>query len=1012
MPTVSNTLYPPIVSTYMPAFPYNENAVIYFSISTFNKPTDIEYVHVSLVDQRTNENAFYINGQPAPIMVYKMWSTNKEQNLLSTSDGLYKIEISKEQLKENFFNTNQYYKVQLRFDTGEGAKAHGAEDFLWSEGETGGDGYVNNINRYLIEGEPYFSEWSTVCLIRPILIPQIELNGNFSSLTENIGEDSGDIVATFEPGDLWVVGKVVFEKSSSETDETPREDSEALEKYTISIVDKNENVLVKSKTIYPLTSNLSLNEINTTLSTMGLLKLENTKLYIKIDAVTTNGYTIREKYSEFILGGWENSVNFSNTKISHDKENGRIKIKTEIASSGTEGAISEGKIIIRRTDDLSNFEKWDLIRVVKVKNLSQTSEAGKYELEIEDNTVGSMNWYKYYFQYANEKNVLSKPHITNKIYVDFEYAIFSRGKTQLSVKYDFNISSYKPVVSRAKIDTLGGKYPKFAENAVLGYKQFSISGKIAAQEDEYELFISKNADMEKTPYSYEDYEKSFASETYDDYYKKVPVNDDALHGEGVKQHEYPQSVCYEKDPWLEHHDWLWERKFREAAIAWLNDGEPKLMRTLTEGNVCVMLMDVNLTPEKTLYRRIYDFTATAYEVGNGYDLETLDALGIYEVKDETEINYEDLLAGKVDEPGERYSYIGNKTNFSIKNEEWYTGTTLDIVKYLYDLDTVNSSSWMENRVGNFLKNTFYITDVKIQFLNPPHVFRETSNGIELFNPSSLELEEGQKEPPLLYGYQIKAKVKDSNKDAIIFVNSNGYYQFPDGVEISSLTLPQMNHGTNPDIIDINYQIAGNRKVSGNKISAGTFRVKTLVAQERRTFDCDTSIKDYINDKHYFSKHNADNGTISYIQKLSSWAGVSVEANPYTVMEIIYDDDFKTKVEIEIGQSGYFNMFDKDVNLFDIKFLGRRIYPINSDSDSYDYDSDELIREHEAYVGTREIERNEHLHALNETRNSEGELISEGKIAWNGKIYPYVDGIAKIPVDAIINYTGTIDRQYF
>ena len=51
---------------------------------------------------------------------------------------------------------------------------------------------------------------------------------------------------------------------------------------------------------------------------------------------------------------------------------------------------------------------------------------------------------------------------------------------------------------------------------------------------------------------------------------------------------------------------------------------------MPEGNVAVILMDVNLTPLNGS-RQLYNFSATLYEVGNGYDLDSLDSLGIIDI---------------------------------------------------------------------------------------------------------------------------------------------------------------------------------------------------------------------------------------------------------------------------------------------------------------------------------------------------------------------------------------------
>ena len=63
-----------------------------------------------------------------------------------------------------------------------------------------------------------------------------------------------------------------------------------------------------------------------------------------------------------------------------------------------------------------------------------------------------------------------------------------------------------------------------------------------------------------------------------------------------------------------------ERMFREAVLAWLTNGEPKYFRSPTEGNHIVRIMNVSLTPNDTLGRLIYSFSATGYEIDdNTYD---------------------------------------------------------------------------------------------------------------------------------------------------------------------------------------------------------------------------------------------------------------------------------------------------------------------------------------------------------------------------------------------------------
>jgi hypothetical protein len=49
---------------------------------------------------------------------------------------------------------------------------------------------------------------------------------------------------------------------------------------------------------------------------------------------------------------------------------------------------------------------------------------------------------------------------------------------------------------------------------------------------------------------------------------------------------------------------------------------------MPEGNIAVILTDINLTPNEQLGRRLYNFNATMYEIGDGYSLKELDSLGI------------------------------------------------------------------------------------------------------------------------------------------------------------------------------------------------------------------------------------------------------------------------------------------------------------------------------------------------------------------------------------------------
>lgn len=65
-----------------------------------------------------------------------------------------------------------------------------------------------------------------------------------------------------------------------------------------------------------------------------------------------------------------------------------------------------------------------------------------------------------------------------------------------------------------------------------------------------------------------------------------------------------------------------ERKYREKVMEWLSNGEPKLFRSETEGNMIVMLSGVSFAPYDKSGRMVYTMSATVTEIAeyNGDNL--------------------------------------------------------------------------------------------------------------------------------------------------------------------------------------------------------------------------------------------------------------------------------------------------------------------------------------------------------------------------------------------------------
>jgi hypothetical protein len=119
MATVLNTIYPPQVETFMPSFRYDQSATIWFDISSYNSDmiSDIKFIHVSMVNQRNNQNVF--SGLSGTNTVYPQYYpvTFNRNTMYDSSKKLYRITIPPQVLKTSpYYNIGQYYKVQLRFD--------------------------------------------------------------------------------------------------------------------------------------------------------------------------------------------------------------------------------------------------------------------------------------------------------------------------------------------------------------------------------------------------------------------------------------------------------------------------------------------------------------------------------------------------------------------------------------------------------------------------------------------------------------------------------------------------------------------------------------------------------------------------------------------------------------------------------------------------------------------------------------------------------------------------------
>lgn len=905
--TLASALYPPsFVSTFAPAFVSTSSPKIYFSLSSFNTASDIRRVHVSVVNQSTNENALT---DATGIYI-------SEGLQYDTEVGMYYVTVPVDHIRNGASSTgwthNQFYKLQLRFDS------------------YTGDGVINNSD-YFLSHLAYFSEWSEIQLLRPILQPK--------ALLRTFDTSDGAATPAFNLGIVPISGKLYF-GDSNYSDET-----ETLQSYYFEVLQRKENdVVLKSDVVYT-GGNVDPNTISYNLDLTGLDITTTTEFVLKLHLTTSNNYQATQSY-DFDIADYLTDDTWDPTiEVSLDNDNGIVTVHVKNVNTVF------GTVYIRRSSSLSHFKEWE--------SVLEQDIGGTVDLTVRDNTVGSGVWYRYYTQLENTAGAVTKLTSSDIVFPDFYTAIISRGDKQIGILFDYQISSYKPVVNLQKMDTIGGRYPKFAQNAAMNYTQFSITGLISSQEDENHLFMN---------------EEDYFGDTYQNY---------TLYNENNRVNE--------------NNNYLWEREFRKELVKWLNDGEPKLYRSKTEGLMAVMLTDINLTPNKTLSRRLYDFSATVYEIQDGNSLATLDSLGIYDVKYKDE-EKQGAGSGGGDTPSTPDYVEVNKPG------QIYSETVSQMVSGRTDVVANTIMTRLRQKYGGVQsrKNPSegYLKGVKIWFESKPHMFLQTATGLQLVTDVSKYTEDEKRNIQLGYTFEINNQGTAPSDSLVFFVGGAGYYQIPDSVNVTSLFFPQTD-----DVVTVEYVLDYKERNAANSVVSSVSVSKTLVGQEVGTFPAGDYLGEQIRSKYSFVS------TGNYYQKMQWWKGICLDVDPFAMVEVQYqgDTDYNT---YEIGDTGVLHML-RDAVVQDMRFIGRRMKVVDISRQNF-LQNWECVLDTSNYTGIRPSE------IPNPKPNTVYDIDGKKYIYYvNGQWYSTeamknVENtmLAAVPIEGSVTYYGDVVRNSY
>lgn len=189
----------------------------------------------------------------------------------------------------------------------------------------------------------------------------------------------------------------------------------------------------------------------------------------------------------------------------------------------------------------------------------------------------------YWYGVSNNMNTAANNAKNSQaVIVDFEDIFLNDLEHSLRIRFNPTINSFKTIVQEQKIETIGNQFPFFFRNGTISYKELPLGGLICTEMDEWFMREGDLGSVETRPHT--------------------PAPD--------FQTNTSRDIYYD------------ERKFKLQVEAWLNNGQPKVFRSPTEGCYIIRLMNVSLSPEQALSRKLHSFQATGYEIAE-YNTQNL-----------------------------------------------------------------------------------------------------------------------------------------------------------------------------------------------------------------------------------------------------------------------------------------------------------------------------------------------------------------------------------------------------
>ena len=520
-------------------------------------------------------------------------------------------------------------------------------------------------------------------------------------------------------------------------------------------------------------------------------------------------------------------------------------------------------IVIRRSSNKDNFMYWEDVYTT----ILDYNE--KMDIEWRDYTIESGVWYKYSVARRNRQNYRSPDiEIIRPIMGIFNNIFLTDEKAQLKIKFNPQVNNYSRVISEALVETIGSKYPFIRRNGKKDYRTFSISGTISYFSD-----IRNNLMRSSS----EDLHGSY-SQLYKNYNLDNNIN--------------------------LYNDIIQEKGFREKVLDFLYDDNAKLYKSSTQGNLIVKLMNISLTPNNTLGRRIYDFTGTIYEIDD-FNYQNC-------------INYGIQNCGGYTKKEERVaSYFGQLV---FPNPGLYFSDTKQSVKdnfyYLKDLKSLIEEKYSSLEDQNKQIEVSDFKYLKIHFTSNPYLIGINNTG----KPFKVDEQEKRtliitENTPIYVGHIITIGTED------IIVNREGIYELSD----SNTSFPNISFysDTQQGFIDYEVEIITKEKKYSQFNQVSSYRrIGQLWGSFNLISNSTRLLYSEIVDKYNISRGNI----IIQTQKIK---GLTVQAAPGTVFYIKENQDSAYEKHV-LNEAGLLQFNNPDTDIRGIYIVGPSLSEIDSE----------------------------------------------------------------------------------